>query len=1007
MKRTLVLLALILSTGVVEAQYPPLIHVWNTSIGGDSIEVRDITGDLIPEIIVGLFNREASYVYTLNSRGELLWKNKISVIWPQNQPHCVAVGDLDLNGDMDIVVGSEVRSQPCMLRSSPYKTPLFMVERRRGFEYNTLKWQLDNTGYALSIYVADIAGDRKKEVIVGNREGEVYAVSSAGNIIWKYSTEGTVKSVYASDLNGDGSMEVVAGSFQRVHALKNTGSKEWHYTTDSSVESVYAVDIDSDNRREVLAVTENNYLHVLSHKGKLRWKYRLPEIRATVSAGDVDSDGGIEILIVSGKTIYALDSTGQFEWNHSLDDPVINVRVLQAKRGNESTTDVLALLQRKMYSLEINPYFVKDRTADRHYERALNYYSEGMFNESMNNSLTAAALYSELGDENSMRLANSIANKSWDQLHARELYLKAVDYFNKTEYDEAKKTAQEAYTIYERVGDKGMMNKTFTLIKDSMDYKDAEYFYKQSIELHRRGLYDDAKDKAKKALEIYLLLDDKYWMKKSSDLIIKGINYKNASIHFQEALEHYWNAGDLRDRGESAAAKDEYISSREKAIVAREYYESVEDERFVENVSKLIASMEDSIRVLETLGRADKNLEITFKYFNSSRYEECELQAKMALDLYYEAGEINKTTEAYDLMVKCGLGVNASRDYGRAVELRKEESYELSMDYARRARKLYDSIGDLNGVIKSGELILKNKSDLRRQLLEERIKNLMGVLAPIVIFSLTMLVVLSIPATLFVLRYRERIFGELRMRMPASLLKRIEESETLKHVEEKLKTPAKEAPVYAPEPGYTAAGPGKPAAGLEEKPEKTVLDYLEGRILGGEEEEEGMEKLLEKPAAVEEKVEEGEPVESLVKTLTKAGEEKPVEAVEPTPKPEKPETPVEKPSEAEEISERLKKGLERIDRTLGKKVGGESKPVELEKPVVVGEKAAEAEKPVEAVEKPAEAEGIEEKPTKAEGIEENAAEPVKPLEPHQELTERIKKDLEKIDRKLRETGRRR
>ncbi|MFC2162285.1 PQQ-binding-like beta-propeller repeat protein [Candidatus Altiarchaeota archaeon] len=757
MKRGLVLIALLLGAMVVDAQYEALSLEWNTSIGGDEIHVRDINKDLVPDIIIGSYRKDISYVYALSNKGELEWKNRISIIWPQNEPQASFVDDLDLNGNIDIVVGSTVKSQPCIFSSSPYRTPLFMVERLKGFEYNTLKWQVDNTGLSLALHVGDILGDEKKEVVSGNRDGDVYVVSPGGNVLWKYSTEGTVYSVRIDDVMASDGREVLAGSFRKVHLLNRNGKLIWDYSTGSAVTALDSIDIEDNGKKEVLAITEDGFLHVLDHRGSLKWKYPVRELRDTVTALDMDKDGKREVIVVSGKDIIGLSHDGRRLWNHSIPEPVMNVRALDDPSGNK-TSHLIVSCQRRTYSFIMNPDFINDRTADALYDAALASYSNRDYVQAITDAEKAYDIYVQLGDEGSSKKSYTLVNRSHSFIEAGESLELALEHFEDTEFDEAKKYAQKAFNLYEFLGDDEGKNDTYWIIKNALDYRDASYFYKQAIDLYRMAEYDLAKEKAKKSLEIYLILDDKEWMMKSSELVIKGINYKNASKHFSDALTSFYGIEEVRDIASIGEVKDGYSSARDLAGIAKTHYTSVADQQYIENVSILIDMIDERIRNLENRERAIKNHELAYGFFESKRFEECILQGRIALDIYYRTDRMNDTLDVHELVKKCVIGANATKDYARALELRGEESFELSIDYARRAKGKYEQIEDLDSVIKCGELVIEMENELKKRRLENRVEEMMNQLMPVVLLGTGVLAILIIASALFIIRYRERLF---------------------------------------------------------------------------------------------------------------------------------------------------------------------------------------------------------------------------------------------------------
>jgi len=181
-----------------------LLAIWNTSHAGDM-------GEHILRLRVygseGLMNSENITVILANYQAG----------WPQSTNGSVysspAVGDLDDDGDLEIVIGSQDG------RVYAWHHNGSLVDG----------WPQNTSGYVMSSpALYDLDGDNDLEIVVGSYDGKVYAWHHNGSSFdgWPKETGRYVKSSPAiGDLDGDGTLEVIVGSMDdKVYIWHSNGS---------------------------------------------------------------------------------------------------------------------------------------------------------------------------------------------------------------------------------------------------------------------------------------------------------------------------------------------------------------------------------------------------------------------------------------------------------------------------------------------------------------------------------------------------------------------------------------------------------------------------------------------------------------------------------------------------------------------------------------------------------------------------------------------------------------
>lgn len=340
-----------------------------------SVAAADIDGDGDLEVIVGTYGPWGAY-------GEVYaWHHDATEVdgWPvrviKSNPPCgvfcsPAIGDIDGDGDMEIVIGSwndagvgfhvhvlhpngeYVTGWPKWTLDLLYsgivledlnndKVPEVIAATSDsvyawfGDGDRVLGWPVAASGIIeASPAVGDIDNDGGNEVIVASRDisdshiAWVYAWHYDGTVVsgWPKQVESFMmrSSPALADINGDSCLEVFIGTINpygpdRVYAWYHNGHEVsgWPKETNNYVYSSPAIgDIDGDGDLEIIVGTTGGAVYAWHHNGDVvnGWPKMLnTDVFSSAALADIHGDSGIEVIIGSGpydNKLYAFNNCG-------------------------------------------------------------------------------------------------------------------------------------------------------------------------------------------------------------------------------------------------------------------------------------------------------------------------------------------------------------------------------------------------------------------------------------------------------------------------------------------------------------------------------------------------------------------------------------------------------------------------------------------------------------------------------------------------------------------------
>ncbi|MCB9004936.1 MAG: VCBS repeat-containing protein [Ardenticatenaceae bacterium] len=294
--------------------------IGSTAHGVSQVLLGDLDNDGDLDIVTGSYTREDYEIIVWQNDGTPfggLWTpNDVGTTTPDAGVWSVALGDLDNDGDLDIVSSSYF--------SEDYEITAWSND---GTPFSGL-WTPNDVGASTqsvdALAIGDLDEDGWLDIVSGNQAGEITAWSNDGTPfsgLWTSNSVGNsispVKFAALGDLDNNGTLDIVSGSDSgedyEVIAWSNDGtpfSGAWTQNdAGASVDSVQAValgDLDNDGDLDIVSnslAREDYEVIIWDNDGTpFSGLWTQNDVGAstdggyTVSIGDLDQDGDLDLI---------------------------------------------------------------------------------------------------------------------------------------------------------------------------------------------------------------------------------------------------------------------------------------------------------------------------------------------------------------------------------------------------------------------------------------------------------------------------------------------------------------------------------------------------------------------------------------------------------------------------------------------------------------------------------------------------------------------------------------
>ncbi len=424
-----------------------------------------------------LFYNDKNHVYLLDSKGNTKWR----LPFPQTKPlNSVTASDIDGNGEKEIVVGfKDATFSVYTIDGNQWKREheflRFYVLRLYTAEYAQAEYQ-SWANYPLHIRV-DLSWIFPDVISSGQRDPNIYLYDPTGKKMWNIQNVYPVEHIYSGDINNNGEMEVITASYKYLQAFGLEG-RLWQNILDSYIYSFGVGDVTNDGNLEVAVGTVRGSVYLFNSRGNSLWDepQNVGKDIRYVAVKDFTGDGEPEIFVAAGNwsssrqeidngSFYIFSKEGELLSETRVNGPIKTISI--ADVNSNGFNDVI-VCSNFVFVFKNNLISI---SAVNHYREGERLFSAGEFDASIDEFNKAKELYQRLKDSDAVErsernIQTATEFKALNQ-EALEIFDNANIELNRGNYQRALELFTEARGLFDRVGNRDMVQTTDVLITET------------------------------------------------------------------------------------------------------------------------------------------------------------------------------------------------------------------------------------------------------------------------------------------------------------------------------------------------------------------------------------------------------------------------------------------------------------------------------------------------------------------------------------------------------------
>ena len=256
--------------------------------------------------------------------------NKVANRWAGSiyKAHAKLVGDLDDDGELEVIIGSDYESESRIVCLDKYYRELWTFyggSNRRMFSHYNL---------------ADVNEDKQLSIIClesrvvfnGKIEHNFVSINSKGELNWTRSLvdDDPIGLTVADILEDEDSVEIIAWTRNKRVVCMDKNAKDNIWIVDLSnkfkndITNISIANLNGDNKQELI-VTDNDNLVCLDNEGEIKWEKNLEGTSGLPVLADLNNDGLMEIILrLEGQKndIACLNCFGRIRWQDSVEGQI-------------------------------------------------------------------------------------------------------------------------------------------------------------------------------------------------------------------------------------------------------------------------------------------------------------------------------------------------------------------------------------------------------------------------------------------------------------------------------------------------------------------------------------------------------------------------------------------------------------------------------------------------------------------------------------------------------------